>query len=180
MWRLLLLLSFPLSLVNAYCARDSQCRANYFCDSGKLRCISKKRSGEHCSLIDGDHECLSGHCTLTGFFEAKCVACTTDNHCKPDRFCQRNACQPRGNIGDVCNLALGGRDCRSRKCGIPLSLCVDCFSDDDCASNQYCFFTVPAVCRYEIGLIRDHHFNVVFFTVRRPTLSTLLPVHLQV
>lgn len=127
------------------CLPTQEC--NYSLLDGYALCAGTESLGAGC---DNDYECASGFCS-GGF----CSECGVDADCASDACYDDTAgvgyfvC-----LADYGELCTDGSDCGSGECyptGLPnLSVCSECESTADCATNQTCTYDITigyAECR---------------------------------
>ncbi len=106
----------------------------------------------HCNVDTGECvECLSHpHCrdTAAPFYDPDqqycwwlnkvCVECNNDGHCPADRpHCNQELriCEARAG----CTSDADCTDPAEPRCDLSMGVCVECLTDDDCATNEICF-----------------------------------------
>ena len=130
------------------CSSDSDCNSGFYCGYGDPTlpqiqlCVAVLSIGNTC---DRNEMCQSAICS-GGY----CSECTKDDQCSSDQYCElkgakENRCFAKKIIGTECG---GDAECTSSHCSN--RKCVQCLSDSDCSSGQFCKLANPAADDYQL------------------------------
>ena len=126
--------SSPWSITIERCTTSDDCDPSDFCDVFSRECLPRVPNGDACLI---DDVCQSGICDGLA-----CRACTAlpQEGCDFDtEYCEFGACLPQGDVGESCGFA---DQCLSGICNVVTGTCGDCDEESDCASSDYCDFTL--------------------------------------
>ena len=115
------------------CAEDSYCETFQFCNTERVsgtRCTAKRAIGYTC---DRNEKCESAICA-----HGYCSACTGDDECSPNQYCELNGtagngCFAKKVISRACN---SDTECRSGHCSN--QKCGQCLNESECLPGQFC------------------------------------------
>jgi hypothetical protein len=110
-----------------FCARDTECAAEQFCNSGVCEPRNGGRPGDACT---SHNDCAAG--MFCNVVTGRCVECLNEDHCDPGLVCRAD-----GTCGENAGCS-SSADCGALKCDTATGTCVQCTSSGDCPIGQTC------------------------------------------
>ena len=132
------------------CALDSDCNSGFYCGYGDQflpqivhLCVATLSTNNGCSR---NEMCQSAICTA-----GHCRECSGDDQCSSDQYCElkgvntKNRCFAKKTLGSACG---GDTQCISSHCSN--RKCVQCLSDSECSTGQFCKLENSAADDYQL------------------------------